>query len=86
MSARTLIAIACLATMGALAPNAFANETVLVCDVYGNHVAPLPSGVLGIGATSICPGNAQSSPPGGGMEIYTVSGRTVSKAQMWHTE
>ena len=77
MSVRTLIAIACMATLGALAPNAFANETVLVCDVYGNHVAPLPSGVLGIGATSICPGNDQGSPPGGGMEIYTVSGRTV---------
>ncbi|MGZ4304231.1 MAG: hypothetical protein ACXVEW_02915 [Solirubrobacteraceae bacterium] len=64
---------------GAFAPNALANETVLVCDVYGNHVASLPSGVLGIGATSACPGNDQGSPPSGGMEIYTVPNRTVKQ-------
>ena len=60
----------------AWAPLARGNETVLVCDVYGNHVVPLPSGVLGIGAGSVCPGDALSKPPGG-MSIYTVSGRTV---------
>ncbi|MGZ4229698.1 MAG: hypothetical protein ACXVTC_26175 [Solirubrobacteraceae bacterium] len=65
--------------MLAFAAPASANETVLVCDVYGNHVAPLPAGVLGIGATSQCPGNPQGAPPSGGMEIYTVPNRTVKQ-------
>jgi hypothetical protein len=68
-----------LSAMLAFAAPARANETVLVCDVYGNNVAPLPAGVLGIGATDHCPGNPQGVPPSGGMEIYTVQNRTVKQ-------
>jgi len=63
----------------AVAPVASANETVLVCDLYGDHVAPLPAGVYGIGAAISCPGNPAALPPSGGMEIYTVQNRTVKQ-------
>jgi hypothetical protein len=79
MVMRALCVFAAMTFMGAFGATASANETVLVCDVYGNHVAPLPAGVLGIGATSACPGNPQSNPPSGGMEIYTVPNRTVKQ-------
>src|ERR1700748_3372282 len=79
-AAKALCSIASgLMLAAAFAPAASANETVLVCDVYGDHVAPLPAGVYGIGAGINCPGNPAALPPSGGMEIYTVQNRTVKQ-------
>src|SRR5689334_8731032 len=79
-SARAVLGIvAGLIAVAVLCSSAGANETVLVCDVYGDHVAPLPAGVLGIGATVNCPGNPQGLPPSGGMELYTVGQRSVKQ-------
>ena len=68
-----------LAMLALLPPAASGSETVIVCDVYGNHAAPMPSGVLGIGATNACPGDPADIPPSGGMEIYTVANRTIKQ-------
>jgi hypothetical protein len=48
----------------------------MVCDIYGDQVAPIPAGVYGIAATAGCPGDQHptyytlSNPPGG-MAIWT---------------
>jgi hypothetical protein len=69
--------VAVLLTLALLPHAAVADETVMVCDIYGNHVAPAPAGVYGIGTSSRCPGNAapanynRKSPPGG-LAIWTL--------------
>ncbi len=55
----------------------------MVCDVYGDDVAPLPIGVYGVGASINCPGNGQSYPPGG-MGIWTVANRAVEQGSAVH--
>jgi hypothetical protein len=70
----------------ALPTIARADETVMVCDIYGNHVAARPAAVPGIRTSERCPGNAapasytRSRPPGG-MAIWTVAGTTVKGGQ-----
>jgi hypothetical protein len=73
----------------ALPPVASADETVLVCDIYGNHVAFHPRDTRGIHATSICPGNPararySAAHPPGGMAIWTVAHRAVRRGQGVH--
>ncbi len=46
----------------ALPTVARADETVMVCDIYGNHVAPRPPSVSGIRVSDRCPGNAAPRP------------------------
>lgn len=73
----------------ALAPSAGANETVLICDVYGDQVAQQPAGVYGIGASTTCPGNdnpgsySLSNPPGG-MAIWTGANNTIPQGTAVH--
>jgi hypothetical protein len=73
----------------ALASAANATETVLVCDVYGDSVAPQPTGVYGIATSTICPGNdapgsyTNSNPPGG-MAIWTGANNTISQGTAVH--
>ncbi len=52
---------------------------MLVCDVYGNHVVPLPAGVLGIGATSVCPGDALGNPLRRNVASTQCRARTVKQ-------
>src|SRR6185437_3798681 len=73
---RNLLLGVALVWCAIFASAARANETVLICDVYGDNAAPLPAGVYGIGASIACPGNPSGSPPGG-MAIWTVRNRTV---------
>jgi hypothetical protein len=60
-----------------------ANETVFVCDIYGDAVASAPSPAGGISATVNCPGDparssyTPSNPPGG-LAIWTYPNHTVS--------
>ncbi len=75
--------IACLLTLcGVMPAAASADETVMVCDIHGDHVAPRPSGITGISTSSKCPGNAapagysRAHPPGG-MAIWTVNNKVV---------
>ncbi|MFL5822055.1 MAG: hypothetical protein ACJ764_01280, partial [Solirubrobacteraceae bacterium] len=70
-------------------PAASADETVMVCDIYGNHVAPQPRDTHGIHTTSRCPGNparAHYSParPPGGMAIWTLRHQTVKRGRGVH--
>jgi hypothetical protein len=59
---------------------ASADETVMVCDIYGDHIAAPPAQAYGIRATERCPGDAsrtrysRTHPPGG-LAIWTVPGR-----------
>jgi hypothetical protein len=81
------LAASCL--MLAHAPTARANETVMVCDVYGDQVAPSPGGLYGIGATPTCPGNDDpyaytSSNPPGGMAIWTGANNTIGQGTAVH--
>jgi hypothetical protein len=61
----------------ALPTLARADETVMVCDIYGNHLAARPASVYGIRTSDQCPGNpapakyTRSHPPGG-LAIWTV--------------
>jgi hypothetical protein len=58
---------------------------VLVCDVYGNQVAPNPGGLYGIGTNNICPGSAQTPDPNtGGMAIWTGANNTIPQGTAVH--
>ncbi len=72
-----------------VAPTAQANETVLVCDIYGDQVAPSPGGVYGIGMSTKCPGSAAptsytAANPPGGMAIWTGANNTISQGTSVH--
>jgi hypothetical protein len=74
--------LAALVALAALPTIASADETVLVCDIYGNHVAPAPPWIYGIRAGSRCPGNAGARDPGGdrapgGLAIWTLAHTAV---------
>jgi hypothetical protein len=85
MRGRHVLVVVCLlAACGALPAVASADETVLVCDVYGDHVAPQPPTVNGFVTSIRCPGNTPSgglsgARPLGGMAIRTLSGKTVQQ-------
>src|SRR2546421_10245986 len=71
------------------AATARANETVMVCDVYGDQVAPSPGGVYGIGASTTCPGSADpvsysAGKPPGGMALWTAASNTVPQGTAVH--
>jgi hypothetical protein len=61
----------------------------MVCDVYGDVIAPQPSGVYGIGASTACPGNddpqsyTPSNPPGG-MAIWTDPSSSIPRGTAVH--
>jgi hypothetical protein len=61
----------------------------MVCDVYGDQVAPQPGGLYGIGDSTICPGNynpgsySNTNPPGG-MAIWTGSNNTIPQGTAVH--
>ena len=86
---RAALLVLSLALLIAVPGNAYGNETVLVCDVNGNHVAPTPPGVYGIGASTACPGDdapltyTTSTPPGG-MAIWTGANNTISQGTSVH--
>jgi hypothetical protein len=66
-----------------------ANETVMVCDVYGNHIAAVPASTPGMGTSATCPGNADpysytASNPPGGMAIWTTANHTVAHGASVH--
>jgi hypothetical protein len=93
MKGRGILATTLVAAMfcsgAAITPSAKANETVLVCDVYGDQVAPNPGGLYGIGASTSCPGNddPQSytlSDPPGGMAIWTGGDNTIPQGTAVH--
>src|SRR5438309_2321948 len=66
----------------AAAPAARANEVVMVCDTYGNHVAASGAGTAGIRAGTRCPGEPLRPPPStGGMAIWPVPRKTVMKGK-----
>jgi hypothetical protein len=84
MRPRLLLVACLLAGCGAIPAVAAADETVMVCDVYGNHVAPRPAGVRGIGTSGRCPGNAARAGytrvhPPGGMAIWTLGNKVVRR-------
>lgn len=61
----------------------------MVCDVYGDQVAPQALGVYGIGTSTQCPGNYDpgsytASDPPGGMAIWTGSSNTVQQGTAVH--
>lgn len=63
-----------------------ADETVMVCDIYGNHVAERPAAVTGIETSDRCPGNSPPrrytpAHPPGGMAIWTSGGETVRRGE-----
>ena len=71
--------------IGFAASGASANETVMVCDVYGDQVTPQAAGLYGIGTTLACPGNAEAPPPGtGGMAIWTGNNNTILQGTAVH--
>lgn len=86
MRIRTLLLVCLLAVCGAIPALASADETVMVCDVYGNHVAPRPAGVRGIATSVRCPGNtppngyAHGRPPGG-LAIWTLPHKVVKRGR-----
>lgn len=61
-----------------------ADETVMVCDIYGNHVATRSPAAPGIRTSDRCPGNAapasytRSRPPGG-MATWTLARATAKR-------
>jgi hypothetical protein len=68
--------------LGLPAAAARANETVFVCDIYGDSVAAVPSQAFGVGATSNCPGDAartsySPATPPGGLALWTYPNHTV---------
>lgn len=71
------------------APGAHANEWVMVCDVYGDQVAPQPASAYGIGASTVCPGQddpqsyTPANPPGG-MALWTDANNTISQGTAVH--
>lgn len=80
-----VVALACFLGV----PTAMANETVMVCDVYGAQVAAAPEGVSGIRTSTTCPGNADpysytASNPPGGMAIWTQANHTASHGSSVH--
>jgi hypothetical protein len=82
---RRCCVVALCGALGVWAPPALANETVMVCDVYGNHAEIPPPSVSGIATTVTCPGNPQASPPStGGMAISTVANKTVPQGTAVH--
>jgi len=78
-----------LIAIGLVAPGiASADETVMVCDIYGDHVAPRPSGVHGIETSVKCPGNAETanytrSHPPGGMAIWSTRATRRGEHARW---
>lgn len=84
----SLVALSCVSAAVVAVP-ARASETVLVCDVYGDQVAPQPAGLYGIGTSATCPGNDDpqtytlTSPPGG-MAIWTGANNTISQGTAVH--
>jgi hypothetical protein len=85
--AALFVALTGASLLGAAA--CYANETVMVCDVYGDQVAPQPSGLYGIGTNMQCPGNdaPQSytlSDPPGGMSIWTGGDNTIKQGTAVH--
>jgi hypothetical protein len=86
---RAMIVITTCLAAWAVVPAAQANETVMLCDVYGDAVAPSPGGVYGIGATTQCPGSdaptsyTASNPPGG-MAIWTGANNTIPQGTSVH--
>jgi len=93
MTSRAIIRVVCLWVLAigmfASPTPAQANETVLVCDIYGDHVVPQPSGLYGIGTNLACPGNDDpssytlSTPPGG-MSIWTGANNAISHGTAVH--
>lgn len=91
MSRRIVLALLVLSPITVLIDGGWpaaarANETVLVCDVYGDSVAPQPPGAAGIGARAACPGDptaAKGWPPGG-MALWTASGGSVPRGTAAH--
>ncbi len=84
MSAKVVAAMTLALSISAAAVSpARANETVFVCDVYGDSVAPPPAEVVGIAATTHCPGNydpgyyTARNPPGG-LAIWTRSNHRIA--------
>ncbi len=83
LSLGLIASVLCLA----LPALARADETVMVCDIYGNHVAARPATVPGIETSDRCPGNSpprrytQAHPPGG-MAIWTVAGKTAKRGSL----
>lgn len=71
----------------ALPAVAQADETVMVCDIYGNHVATRSPVAAGIRTNDRCPGNAapasytRARPPGG-MAIWTVARATARRGEL----
>jgi hypothetical protein len=89
-AALTAIFLASLTASATAIPSlARANETVIVCDVYGDQVAPAPAGIYGIGATATCPGDdnpgsySLNNPPGG-MALWTGANNTVPEGASVH--
>src|SRR5436309_14127130 len=77
--------IAAFVVTALLATTAAANETVMVCDVYGDQVTPQASGLYGIGTTEKCPGNPENAPPNtGGMAIWTGAYNTIPQGTAVH--
>lgn len=81
-------ALVLLVLAGAALPRAaHAEETVMVCDIYGNHVVTRPPDVFGIRTSDRCPGNAapakysRAHPPGG-LAIWTVRGRKIRSGEV----
>lgn len=71
--------------IGVVTPVASANETVSVCDVYGDHVGGRAGGVFGISTNLACPGDVSGNTwPPGGMAIYTNSNNTIPRGTAVH--
>jgi|GEM_PF-1918974 len=63
-----------------IASAAAADETVMACDIYGNHLSSIPSAPSGFRVASRCPGEPASRPPAtGGMAIWPVPNKTVRR-------
>lgn len=85
MRARVLSSLVALGIALTVAAVAHAAETVMVCDVYGDQVAPQPAGAAGIGATTKCPGDDSGTTyPPGGMAIWTRAGAATSQGTSVH--
>jgi hypothetical protein len=74
-----------LAEGGLSVPAARGNETVMVCDIYGDHLGSQAPGLYGIGTSQECPGNPETGPPNtGGMAIWTGGDNTIQQGTAVH--
>lgn len=84
MSPRYLLVGLALTVCCAVPAVASADETVMVCDIHGDHISPRPSGASGIATSARCPGNPapttydRTHPPGG-MAIWTLNRKVAHK-------